>query len=76
MAVGVTVWDLPEASSRDVEIVAAILEDDLFTEVLRGENARKRLHHAAVVRDMETIGRLRGGAGAGEFRHDFVISDD
>ena len=76
MVVGVAVVGLPEASSLDVEVVGAILEDDLVTEVLRGENARKRLHHVAVVRDMETIGRLRGGAGTGEFRHDFAIGAD
>jgi hypothetical protein len=47
------------ASSNDeVELWLAITEDNLQTQVLRGENAGRRLNHAAVVRRFRRLARL------------------
>ncbi|HEX4075202.1 MAG TPA: DUF1223 domain-containing protein [Candidatus Acidoferrales bacterium] len=40
------------------EVVLAITEDDLSSNVTRGENAGDRLAHRAVVRDFQVLGRL------------------
>ena len=76
-SVGVTVAvsDVPGGTSENVDVIVAIVEDELVTEVLRGENARRRLRHAAVVRVMETVGRLPQGATVGQFVQDFEIAD-
>ena len=42
-------------------VLLAITEDGLSTEVGKGENGGKTLHHAAVVRSLRPIGTLNGG---------------
>lgn len=44
------------------EVVLAVTEDDLVSEVRRGENQGRRLAHSAVVRRMTVIGRVKGAA--------------
>jgi hypothetical protein len=67
-SVRVVVRDVPPAAvGPGTLVVIAVVEDDLVTEVGRGENARKRLRHAAVARALETIGRLEPAAASGDF---------
>ena len=54
--VTVAVSNLPASSSGDrAEIIVAVTEDHLRTEVKRGENQGRTLTHAAVVREMRTV---------------------
>ena len=58
VALHVTAQDLPPLGRGDhADIVVAITEDRLRTEVQRGENHGRTLTHAAVVRSMTTVGR-------------------
>jgi len=58
VALQVEVSDLPRASrAGHADIVVAVTEDRLRSEVQRGENHGKTLTHAAVVRYMATIGQ-------------------
>lgn len=67
-AVKVVVKDTPaQAASGTLEVVVAIVEDGLVTEVPRGENARKRLRHDAVARVLGPIGSLAPAATSGVF---------
>lgn len=43
------------------QVLLAITEDGLSTEVGKGENGGKTLHHAAVVRSLKPIGKLADG---------------
>jgi len=51
----------PIASGDEAEVWLAIAEDNLSSQVLRGENAGRKLTHAAVVRRLEFFGRLAKG---------------
>ncbi len=58
VALQVQIHDLPRASRGDhADIVVAVTEDHLKSDVQRGENRGKTLTHAAVVRYMATIGQ-------------------
>jgi len=46
---------------RRCDIYLAVVEDDLFSSVTRGENSGRRLDHAAVVRQLSVIGNLSAG---------------
>jgi hypothetical protein len=51
--------DLPSSlSSDEVDAVVAVTEDNLSTEVRRGENRGRTLRHSGVVRSLTTIGTL------------------
>ena len=68
VTVSIVVRDLPAATVKgDVDVFVAIVEDNLTSEVLRGENARKQLHHSAVTRSLTKIGSLGKTETAGEF---------
>ncbi len=43
------------------QVMLAITEDNLTTEVARGENGGRTLRHAAVVRELRKIGELNDG---------------
>src|SRR6266568_2353148 len=43
------------------KVLLAITEDGLSTEVKGGENRSRTLHHSAVVRSLEDLGKLKGG---------------
>jgi hypothetical protein len=43
------------------EVMLAMTEDNLSSKVRAGENDGKELHHAAVVRELRSLGRLRNG---------------
>jgi hypothetical protein len=57
----VKVTKLPAISSGDQAIVfLAVTEDELTSNVLRGENSGRKLKHMAVARILRTIGEVRG----------------
>jgi hypothetical protein len=49
-------------SSKDAQVVLAITEDNLTTQVGSGENGGRTLHHAAVVRELRPLGRMHEGS--------------
>jgi hypothetical protein len=49
------------AQPLKADVLLAITEDGLSTQVPKGENAGKTLHHAAVVRQLREIGKLDDG---------------
>jgi hypothetical protein len=59
LAVAVRVESLPDESTGPLEICLAVTEDDLATNVPRGENAGRHLPHQAVVRRMQKLGEIR-----------------
>ena len=64
----VVISDVPVTSgSGPIEVVVAVTEDGVVSEVSRGENARRRLRHDAVVRRLAPIGTLLPGRHSGEF---------
>ena len=46
-------------TDEDTTVYLAYAEDDLGSNVTRGENAGKRLNHVAVVRELKGIGRIK-----------------
>lgn len=55
----VRVEKLPKLSSGDVaEVLLAITESNLSSQVVRGENSGRRLSHTAVVRELRSLGRI------------------
>jgi len=56
---GVSVKNVPPVNRGDVaEVMLAITEDDLSSNVSRGENSGRKLAHTAVVRAMRALGRI------------------
>jgi hypothetical protein len=51
-------------SGGAADVLLAVCEDNLTSEVRRGENRGRTLSHAAVVRRLETLGRLDSPPGA------------
>jgi hypothetical protein len=73
LVVSVTASDLPRVARGDrADLVVAITEDELRSDVKRGENKGRVLTHAAVVRYMATIGE----AGAPPVRAEMALSPD
>lgn len=61
LVVSVTASDLPRVARGDrADLVVAITEDQLRSDVTRGENKGRVLTHAAVVRYVATIGEAGG----------------
>jgi hypothetical protein len=57
--IAVRIESLPEVSAGDTaEVLLAITESNLRSQVLRGENSGRRLSHAAVVRRLSVIGSV------------------
>ena len=53
------VSDLPPVNDDDIaEVLLAVTESNLSSEVPRGENAGRSLKHTAVVRHLETVGEV------------------
>lgn len=48
-------------ADKSAQVMLAITEDNLTTEVARGENGGRTLRHAGVVRDLRKIGDLKQG---------------
>ena len=62
-AVSVTVGELPRVTAGDrADVLVAVTEDHLRTDVKRGENQGRTLTHAVVVRELKTAGDAAVGA--------------
>ena len=61
LAATVTVERLPSSGER-ADLLVALTEDHLRSDVKRGENRGRTLTHAAVVRDLRTVGDATAGA--------------
>src|SRR5262245_24359033 len=56
---GVSVKNVPPITKGDVaEVILVITEDNLSSNVTRGENSGRKLAHTAVVREMRSLGRV------------------
>ena len=76
VALHVNVSGLPKPGRGDrADIIVAITEDHLRSNVTRGENHGRTLTHAAVVRSMTTIGEASGD-GASSARAAIAIAPD
>jgi hypothetical protein len=53
-------------SASQADVLLAVTEDNLSSNVGAGENQGRVLHHAAVVRDLRRLGQLRDGQFQGE----------
>ena len=64
----VAVRDVPAIAARHpIQVILAVVEDGLTSDVQRGENARRRLRHSAVARSLAIIGTLKPRVTSGEF---------
>jgi hypothetical protein len=61
-----TVSALPQKPTDHADVLLAVTEDDLRTDVKRGENHGRTLSHVAVVRQLTRIGEVAGAAGTAE----------
>jgi hypothetical protein len=61
----VTASALPRTSDH-ADVVVAVTEDHLTSDVRRGENQGRTLTHAAVVREMTTVGEAKDGTFSAE----------
>jgi hypothetical protein len=72
----VTVNDAPPINRGDVaETVLAVTEDNLSSNVSRGENAGRRLAHNAVVRELRALGRVDDATGSFAGETTVMIAD-
>jgi hypothetical protein len=61
IALKVKAEKLPPMSAGDiVEVLLAITESNLSSQVVRGENSGRRLGHTAVVRELRALGQISG----------------
>jgi hypothetical protein len=51
------ITNIPE--HKDASVYLAVTEDNLASEVRRGENSGKKLDHMSVVRELKTLGMLK-----------------
>lgn len=59
VSLSIHVSDLPPVNDNDTaEVLLAVTESKLSSEVPRGENAGRSLQHTAVVRHLETVGEV------------------
>ncbi len=59
-AVRIDIDPIPDAAAGG-DVLLAVSEDGLVSDVRRGENANRRLAHVGVVRRLATIGRVQAG---------------
>ena len=58
--ISITISDLPRQSSGDKsDVVLVVTENNLHSEVPRGENAGRSLRHSAVVRELTILGQIK-----------------
>ena len=76
IGVSVAVTELPAVGKGDrADIIVAVTEDRLRSEVKRGENRGRTLAHASVVRHMTTVGEAVAD-GPSSVRADLAIGSD
>src|SRR5262245_15836212 len=73
VAISATARELPPSDERS-DVIVALVEDGLRTDVKRGENKGRTLTHAAVVREMATAGEAAEDGAA--VRADVKIQPD
>jgi hypothetical protein len=56
--VEVEIVGVPANTGPKLELLAAVIEDDISTNVTRGENKGRVLSHVAVVRKLESLGQF------------------
>ena len=78
IGVSVSVSDLPHLGRGDqADLIVAVTESGLRTDVTRGENHGRTLTHAPIVRYMATIGQVTAGASTSiSARADIPIAAD
>ena len=78
IAVSVAVSDLPRLGRGDrADVIVAVTESGLRTDVKRGENHGRTLTHAAVVRHLATIGQVASdGSTSASARADIPLASD
>jgi hypothetical protein len=74
LTVSVAASGLPSSASDRAEVIVALIEDGLRSEVKRGENKGRTLTHAAVVREMAAAGEVTNDGAA--VRADLRIAQD
>lgn len=70
----VTATSLPQKSTDRADVLLAITEDHLRTDVKRGENHGRTLSHVAVVRQLLKIGDAAGSSATVE--HEMAVAPD
>lgn len=70
----VDIGGLPASGGDRADVIVAVTEDRLRSNVTRGENRGRTLSHAAVVRSMTTIGQA--AAGPSQLRADIPIASE
>jgi hypothetical protein len=74
LSVAVAVSDLPRVGRGDrADIIVAVTESGLRTDVKRGENHGKVISHAPVVRYLATIGQIAADGSGGSARADIPL---
>lgn len=59
----INITDLPAVTQDDTaEVLLAVTESNLSSDVARGENAGRSLKHTAVVRGLQTVGEVAAGS--------------
>jgi len=75
IALSINVSDLPPIPEGDfADIVVAITENSIATNVLRGENAGRFLRHSDVVRQLNVVGEIPLGKRMFALRHTLHLS--
>lgn len=73
VSLSINVSDLPSINNGDTaEVLMAVTESKLSSEVPRGENAGRSLKHTAVVRYLESVGEV--DSGTSKFTADKTVS--
>ncbi len=70
----IKITNLPEHENTTVYL--AIAEDNLISNVARGENSGKRLEHQSVVRELKTVGNLNSQQNAFEIETDLQLNSN
>lgn len=72
----VSVENVPQINRGDVaEAILAITEDNLSSNVSRGENTGRKLAHSAVVRELRALGRIDDATGSFAGETTVMIAD-
>ncbi len=61
---------------EDSEVLLAVAEDNLTTNVKRGENGGKKLNHISVVRNLVSLGNIAAGVKNFETEKDLELNSD
>src|SRR5207244_1902134 len=71
VSIQVKIENLSDVDARDAQVILAVTENNLASNVTKGENEGHRLLHSSVVRNMSIIGEV---AGKTEFAATTLIS--